>query len=146
MTKKLCTAVGCKTIVEHDNDGSSPRCDKHPKEYSKDTTKERKKRYVHQYDSDGKNIYGSYRWRKLRNQKAKLNPICEHCEEFGVAKPVEEVDHVIELEDGGEVWNINNLQSLCKRCHIIKTEECRKARLNKRDQYGYLVDSSKLKR
>ena len=32
-----------------------------------------------------------------------------------------EVDHIQRLEDGGEVYELSNLQSLCRNCHIAKT-------------------------
>ena len=56
-----------------------------------------------------------------------------------IAKPVEEVDHIIEIEDGGEIWDIGNLQSLCKRHHIIKTNLEKQNRKNKTDKYGYYL-------
>lgn len=144
MTKKLCTAVGCKAIVDHSDDGSSPRCKDHPKQERQ--SKERKERYTSHYDVDGKNIYSSYRWKKLRKLKVSLNPLCEHCEQYGIARPVKDVDHIISIIDGGEVWEIENLQSLCKPCHITKTRAEEKARSVKRDEYGYLIDTKKLKR
>lgn len=138
MTKKLCTYVGCRTIVEHNNDGSSPRCPLHPVK-SKTSQEDRQRKYEHHYDEKGRNIYSTYRWKKLRKQKVTLNPICEHCEEHGIAKSVEEVDHIIEIEDGGEIWDINNLQSLCKQCHINKTNKSKANRKKKKDVYGYFV-------
>lgn len=137
--RKLCTHVGCKTIVNVD-DGQSPRCDKHQRTYQPVPLEDRKKKYTHHYNEQGQSIYGMYRWKKLRGQKAKLNPLCEHCELNGVARAVEEVDHVIEIEDGGEMWDIDNLQSLCKRHHIIKTNQAKKLRQNKKDIYGYLIN------
>ena len=32
-----------------------------------------------------------------------------------------EVDHIQPLEDGGELYDLSNLMSLCKKCHISKT-------------------------
>ena len=112
--KKLCTFIGCKAIVNHNDDGSSPRCPEHPTK-SKVKQEDRKRVYQHHYDEKGRNMYSLYRWKKLRAAKAALNPICEHCEEFGIATPVQEVDHRHEIEDGGEFWDIDNLQSLCIR-------------------------------
>jgi len=137
VTKKLCSQVGCKTIVDHPDDGTSPRCDKHPRNYTRVNTEERQKKYGHQFDENGKAIYSTYRWKKLRKTKAELNPLCEHCEVFGIAKPVEEVDHKLAIEDGGEIWNINNLQSLCKRCHIVKTRKEEADRRIGVDSWGY---------
>lgn len=138
MTKKLCTYVGCRAIVEHDNDGTSPRCKAHKK---KDQTsqRERKRRYKHHYDDQGRNIYSTYRWKKLSKFKRELNPLCEICESFGIATKAVEVDHIKEIEDGGPVWDINNLQSICRRCHLDKTDKAEKDRKQKRDEWGYLI-------
>ena len=32
-----------------------------------------------------------------------------------------EVDHIKPLEDGGSLYELSNLQSLCRSCHISKT-------------------------
>ena len=32
-----------------------------------------------------------------------------------------ESDHVVPLEDGGAVYDLGNLQTLCRGCHIQKT-------------------------
>ncbi len=34
-----------------------------------------------------------------------------------------EVDHVVPLDQGGEAWDMENLQCLCQGCHIAKTRE-----------------------
>ena len=39
-----------------------------------------------------------------------------------------EVDHVQPLEAGGAPWSLDNLQSLCRRCHLRKTERERLAK------------------
>ena len=36
-------------------------------------------------------------------------------------KPGNEVDHIIELIDGGSFWEPNNLRTLCHECHRKKT-------------------------
>ena len=147
MTKKLCTAASCNAIVDHPNDGSSPRCPKHKSATRpKITAEERKRKYAHHYDDKGRNIYSTYRWKKLRAEKARLNPICEHCERNGRAIPVEEVDHIHELEDNGSFWDIDNLQSLCKRHHIIKTNKAKAERETEVDEFGYLKNTRRLKK
>ena len=139
--KKLCTFVGCKAIVESSGNGVSPRCDKHKREYNKSAHSDRRSNYEHHYDENGKNIYHTARWKKLRARKAKMNPLCEHCQRYGIAKPVEEVDHILSILDGGEIWDIDNLQSLCRRHHAIKTRQEEKARKVKTDRFGYIVDT-----
>lgn len=32
-----------------------------------------------------------------------------------------ECDHVVPLRDGGEVYSMDNLQTLCRGCHVDKT-------------------------
>ena len=39
-----------------------------------------------------------------------------------------EADHIFEIVDGGDAWGIENLQTLCKKCHKAKTAESRRAR------------------
>ena len=42
---------------------------------------------------------------------------CVLCGRAGIL----EVDHVIPMKRGGDVWQLDNLQSLCRSCHINKT-------------------------
>ena len=140
--KKLCTYVGCRAIVDV-NDSQSPRCDKHQRTYQAKPPEERQRKYEHHYNEKGQNIYGTYRWKKLRKAKVTSDPLCEHCMLIDIAKPVEEVDHIIEIEDGGEIWDIKNLQSLCKRHHIIKTNLAKKQRRIKTDRFGYYLEQKK---
>ena len=49
------------------------------------------------------------------------------CRECGRAGRLE-VDHVEALEDGGDPWVPDNLQTLCRRCHIAKTAAENRAR------------------
>lgn len=34
-----------------------------------------------------------------------------------------EVDYIVPLTDGGEVYELNKLQILCRACHVAKTRE-----------------------
>lgn len=43
-----------------------------------------------------------------------------------------EVDHIKAIMNGGEMWDENNLQILCKECHNKKTKEDFKERNNGR--------------
>ncbi len=52
--------------------------------------------------------------------------------------PMKVADHIIEIEDGGQIWNIDNLQSLCAKCDRVKTAKEAKERRRGRDEYGYL--------
>ena len=42
---------------------------------------------------------------------------CRRCRRVGRM----EVDHVVPLDRGGDPWDMANLQTLCRGCHIAKT-------------------------
>jgi 5-methylcytosine-specific restriction protein A len=60
--------------------------------------------------------YGE-RWRRFRLWYLKLHPVCAHC-----GRAANEVDHIQPLRDGGEKYDLENLQPLCKSCHSRKTQ------------------------
>ena len=62
-------------------------------------------------------LYCSPRWRGLRVVVLERdNYRCQACGDPGF-----EVDHVRPIRSGGAVWDPDNLQTLCKSCHSIKT-------------------------
>ena len=56
-------------------------------------------------------------WRKVR--LVVLDRDGWSCVKCG--KPSREVDHIKSLENGGAVYELGNLQTLCRGCHISKT-------------------------
>jgi 5-methylcytosine-specific restriction endonuclease McrA len=61
--------------------------------------------------------YALTRWRKRRRHQLYLEPYCRLCQQRGVLRAAEIVDHV--KHHGGR-WNdfwLGDLQSLCKDCH-----------------------------
>jgi 5-methylcytosine-specific restriction protein A len=52
-----------------------------------------------------------------------MNPLCKHCEEKGIIKGGECVDHIIPIRLGGGhlMLSVKNLQTLCNSCHAIKS-------------------------
>lgn len=64
------------------------------------------------------------RWRRLR--RLVLGEAGWRCEACG--RWANEVDHIQPIGAGGERWERDNLQALCRSCHIEKTrKENRKA-------------------
>lgn len=66
--------------------------------------------------------YHSKRWQRLRKQKLILNPLCERCAKREVFVPAYFVHHKEYItdknyEDDNVFFNIDNLESLCKKCH-----------------------------
>ena len=134
MTNKLCTFSGCNKVVNHANDNTSPRCTQH----SVSTTP--RKQYAHHVDERGRNIYKTAMWKKYRRAKLMLNPLCEHCEAFGDATMATVVDHIEEIVDGGAVYDIDNLQSLCASHHNTKTGKHKKSRNKPKKIFPSLSD------
>jgi len=62
------------------------------------------------------------KWQKVRLHKLSKNPLCEHCENKGITQHAQEVDHIKPISEGGDTLDLNNLQSLCRACHNIKTQ------------------------
>jgi hypothetical protein len=50
-----------------------------------------------------------------------------------------EVDHIVELADGGSFFDPSNLRSLCTTCHKAKTMEARRLRALKRKEQNAKV-------
>ena len=83
-------------------------------------------------------INSGSKWKKIRDTKIKLNPLCECCGE----KLAEEVHHILPLEDYSNdfetmeslAYDINNLQSLCRECHYKIHRELKRQRYQNRDK------------
>lgn len=68
-------------------------------------------------------FYNSRAWRKTSQLYRKQHPLCESGEHDGIAVPVDVVDHKVPIQDGGEKFDWDNLQSLCHSCHSKKTKQ-----------------------
>jgi len=66
-------------------------------------------------------IYRSTRWRKLREAKLRITPYCECQDCIGKNVKADMVDHIKRIEDGGDPWSMDNLQSMRNHpCHDRK--------------------------
>lgn len=63
------------------------------------------------------------RWDKMRAIHLANEPLCRMCKAAGQVTPAVLVDHIQPIADGGALLDDNNLQSLCRRCHDVKTAE-----------------------
>ena len=64
--------------------------------------------------------YNTATWKRLRVTKLSRDPLCELCLPPG-QKIATHVDHVKPIAEGGEPFDLDNLQSACARCHNAKT-------------------------
>ena len=66
-------------------------------------------------------LYSTKKWRTFRRALlAEQGGMCEHCHST-YPDYMLHIDHIQPITSGGEVWDIDNLQVLCKRCHGRKT-------------------------
>ena len=113
--KKPCPHPGCRELT---NGGY---CDKHRREDNA--------RYESQArDKTVKAFYSTARWGRVRKIQLGRESMCRHCRERGVLVEASHVDHIVEIADGGDPWDLDNLQSLCKSCHTRKTNHSRISR------------------
>ena len=61
--------------------------------------------------------YNTRRWQKFRLAILSENPICVECNQ----NYSHEVDHITPVRLGGEFFELDNLQALCKSCHAKKS-------------------------
>lgn len=60
----------------------------------------------------------SRRWERVRRACLDRDGWrCQHCGRYG-----NEADHIVPLEQGGAPYDLENTQTLCKTCHIAKTQ------------------------
>ena len=69
-----------------------------------------KRKYKHRerYDS---------RWDKVRNIYIKEHPLCEECLKNEIITNARIVHHKVPIEDGGAIYDYENLMSVCDSCH-----------------------------
>ena len=65
-------------------------------------------------------LYSTVRWAKVRAIKLGRQPMCERCLEEGRLTQGEIVHHIVEVsQDKSKALDIDNLQTLCRKCHAI---------------------------
>lgn len=116
-----CKHIGCRELTR---DGY---CQQHVVIVKQHDLDKRKK-----YDKQRPSYHGWYsnkRWRVLRMHWLRCNPLCAICQQDDKLTPATVVDHIISHKGNISMfYDTTNLQSLCKRCHDVKTA--------KEDGYG----------
>ena len=88
------------------------------------------KKLVHDYlkpevkrNLEHDSFYSSRPWRRVRAAFKAAHPLCVECEKNGVIKEMEVVDHIKPRRLGGADLKWENLQSLCKYHHDVKSSQ-----------------------
>ncbi len=67
-------------------------------------------------------LYNSARWKAVREKQLKIQPLCEVCLNKQINEVATQVDHIKAITWGGSELDLQNLQSLCYRCHGKKSK------------------------
>ena len=98
--------------------------------YKPNPSSKQPKREQPTWNASGFNYSGAA-WIRLRNLKRQISPLCEECLKRGELVPFHTIDHIKPILDGGEPYDIDNLQTLCNQCHRIKSAKERHRRNKK---------------
>lgn len=80
--------------------------------------KEWKERSLRNMDEKQRyDFYRSKAWRNMRELHLHREPLCRECKAAG-----QEIDHIIQLKEGGAALDDSNLQTLCRTCHNRKRQ------------------------
>lgn len=75
-------------------------------------------------DADQARVDGfrkTYRWRCVRAQVLRVEPLCRPCSKAGRTELAREVDHIEPLSKRPDLaFTVENLQPICKSCHAKK--------------------------
>lgn len=71
--------------------------------------------------SPNRNVYNTRQWKAIARKHKAMYPLCVECEAQGVITPSEVTDHIVPINQGGAVWSMDNMQSLCYRHHAKKS-------------------------
>ena len=71
---------------------------------------------------EARRLRNTRRYRQARAAFLASRLWCAACQRRGVtSKPAEHLDHIRPVESGGEFWDRENWQPLCRECHEKKT-------------------------
>ena len=121
--QRICKYPGCNKVIPY---GGSAYCEAHKEAYFNNKAKLSKS-----YDvvrPERHKFYHTARWRRTREAYIKNNPLCVMClAEVRLTQGVI-VDHIVEIQDGGDLTSPDNLQTLCRYHHNLKTSQEKKER------------------
>ena len=95
-------------------DTGESRCERHRKHEQKEYDRGRK-------DDPFRRLYAGKTWRRVREAKLAMDPLCERCKANGRIEAATEAHHRMAVRDGGDPFDVAGLESLCKACHSRET-------------------------
>lgn len=121
--KTICKHAGCGKVVQiHEG----LYCAEHRRYVRSDVLASNDSR-AKSKEKRTKNPLYNHRWEKSRKAHLMVNPLCVQCKAAGKIVMAKVVDHIVPHgDDLGLFWDMNNWQSLCTRCHAMKSNEERR--------------------
>jgi 5-methylcytosine-specific restriction protein A len=119
---KPCRYPACTEITQN----ASGYCAQHEPEYlaNKQTRTKAYQKYADEQRGSACTRGYDHRWRAARRYYLAYNPWCVKCTEFGIVEAATVVDHIKPHKGDPELfWDSDNWQSLCKKCHDLKTRQ-----------------------
>lgn len=107
--RKPCNFPGCGALTD------SGRCEQHKRQ-------ERRQYDEHRKDDPFHKFYSSTAWRQCREAFLSAHPLCSG-DHGGRIVAATDVHHVVELRDGGDPFDWENLSGLCHEHHSRETAE-----------------------
>jgi 5-methylcytosine-specific restriction protein A len=104
-----CTYPGCGALTSHG------RCELHERKPWENKS------------ANSRALSGADR-NRINKEQLRREPQCRNCGSTRFLR----ADHIIEIADGGSVWDPQNWQTLCEGCHDIKSEDARRRRRRER--------------
>ena len=98
-----------------DGDDAMPR--KPGEQFRQVKHKEAERRYNKAGRPGRHKVYATKLWRSTSRRYREEHPLCEACLRDGVVKPADLVHHKVDIVDGGDPFDPDNLESLCLACH-----------------------------
>ena len=112
-SKKPCAYPMCPELISEG---------KYCKEHLALAQKEYNKHHRNNHSTTNKSLYNTPAWKKASKAHLRANPLCAECQRQSNYKEAQCVDHIIPHQgDMNKFWDQENWQSLCNRCHAIKT-------------------------
>ncbi len=108
---KPCRRPGCPELTHNGY------CAKHQAKYL-DQQRQSKAFYDRKRPSRSKRGY-TRRWYRYREGYLQAHPLCINFDDC--RRPAEVIDHIKPVAAGGEFWDAENHQAMCKSCHDRKT-------------------------
>lgn len=67
-------------------------------------------------------LYDTHKWRELRKQILRENPLCVRCSNMGITSIATVIDHCIPAREYEDFFDTLNLFPVCTQCHSDVTK------------------------